>query len=125
MFVLGISAFFHDSAACLVKDGKIVAACQEERITRKKHEIKKKLLIKELIKDELNYTGEIIFPEHHQSHAASEFFPSPFEEAAFITMGGVGEWSTSSYGIGKDNQIELQADIQFPHSLGLLYSAFT
>jgi carbamoyltransferase len=87
--------------------------------------IKKKLWIKELIKEELHYSGEIIFPEHHESHAASAFFPSPFQKAAFITMDGVGEWSTSSFGIGKDSQIELMADIQFPHSLGLLYSAFT
>ena len=183
--VLGISAFYHDSAACLVKDGEIIAAAQEERFTRKKHDqafpskaiqyclkeagiegsdldyvafydkpflkferiletylafapigiksflkamplwIKKKLWIKELIKDELNYSGKIIFPEHHESHAASAFFPSPYKEAAFITMDGVGEWSTSSFGIGKGNQIRLLADIQFPHSLGLLYSAFT
>jgi len=183
--ILGISAFYHDSAACLLKDGQIIAAAQEERFTRKKHDqafpnnaiqyclkeagiegsdldcvafydkpflkferiletyltfapigiksflkamplwIKKKLWIKEIIKDELNYSGKIIFPEHHESHAASAFFPSPFQEAAFITMDGVGEWSTSSFGIGKDNQIELLADIQFPHSLGLLYSAFT
>ena len=185
MYILGISAFYHDSAACLVKDGEIIAAAQEERFTRKKHDhafpsnairyclqeagidgtkldyvafydkpflkferiletylayapigiksflkamplwIKKKLWIKELIKDELNYEGKILFPEHHESHAASAFFPSPFQEAAFITMDGVGEWSTSSFGFGKDNQIELLADIQFPHSLGLLYSAFT
>jgi len=185
MYILGISAFYHDSAACLVKDGIIIAASQEERFTRKKHDhtfpanaiqyclketgieridldyvafydkpflkferiletylafapmgiksfltamplwIKKKLWIKELIKDELNYNGKIIFPEHHESHAASAFFPSPFQEAAFITMDGVGEWSTSSFGVGKGNKIELLADIQFPHSLGLLYSAFT
>ena len=185
MYILGISAFYHDSAACLVKDGEIVASAQEERFTRIKHDhsfpsnainyclkesgidgtdldfvafyekpflkferiletylafapigiksflkamplwIKKKLWIKELIKDELDYVGNIVFPEHHESHAASAFFPSPFQEAAFITMDGVGEWSTSSFGIGKDNQIELLADIQFPHSLGLLYSAFT
>ena len=185
MYILGISAFYHDSAACLVKDGDIVAAAQEERFTRKKHDqsfpdnaiqyclkegginktsidyvafydkpflkferiletylayapfgiksflramplwVKKKLWIKVLIKDSLKYTGKIIFPEHHESHAASAFFPSPFQEAAFITMDGVGEWSTSSFGIGKGNQIELLADIQFPHSLGLLYSAFT
>ena len=185
MYILGISAFYHDSAACLVKDGEIIAATQEERFTRKKHDhafpsnairyclqeagidgtkldyvafydkpflkferiletylayapigiksflkamplwIKKKLWIKELIKDELNYEGKILFPDHHESHAASAFFPSPFQEAAFITMDGVGEWSTSSFGFGKDNQIELLADIQFPHSLGLLYSAFT
>ena len=185
MYILGISAFYHDSSACLVKDGEIVAAAQEERFTRKKHDhafpsnaiqyclkesgidgteldfvafydkpflkferiletylafapigiksflkamplwIKKKLWIKELIKDELDYVGNIVFPEHHESHASSAFFPSPFQEAAFITLDGVGEWSTSSFGIGKDNQIELLADIQFPHSLGLLYSAFT
>ena len=185
MYILGISAFYHDSAACLVKDGEIIAASQEERFTRKKHDhafpsnairycmkevgiggdeldyvafydkpflkferiletylafapvgiksfltamplwIRKKLWIKELIKDELNYSGQIIFPEHHESHAASAFFPSPFQEAAFITMDGVGEWATSSFGIGKDNKIELLADIHFPHSLGLLYSAFT
>ena len=78
-----------------------------------------------MIKDKLNYTGKIIFPEHHESHAASAFLPSPFQEAAIITMDGVGEWSTTSFGIGKDNKIELLADIKFPHSLGLLYSAFT
>ncbi len=87
--------------------------------------IKKKLWIKEFIKNELNYNGKIIFSEHHESHAASAFFPSPFQESAFITMDGVGEWSTSSFGVGKGNKIELLADIQFPHSLGLLYSAFT
>ena len=185
MNILGISAFYHDSAACLVKNGIIIAAAQEERFTRKKHDhsfpsnaiqyclreagidgteldyvafydkpflkferiletylafapigirsflaamplwIKKKLWIKELIKDELNYSGKIIFPEHHESHAASAFFPSPFRKAAIITMDGVGEWTTSSFGIGKDSKIELLADIQFPHSLGLLYSAFT
>jgi carbamoyltransferase len=185
LYILGISAFYHDSAACLLKNGQIIAAAQEERFTRKKHDqtfptnaisycidhagiknealdyvafydkpflkferiletyltyapfgigsflkaiplwIKKKIWIKELIKDELNYSGKIIFPEHHESHAASAFFPSPFQEAAFITMDGVGEWATSSFGIGKDNKIELLADIQFPHSLGLLYSAFT
>ena len=185
MYILGISAYYHDSAACLVKNGEIVAAAQEERFTRKKHDhsfpskaiqycmdyagldgksldyvafydkpflkferilesylscapigiksflkamplwIKKKLWIKELIRDELDYSGKIIFPEHHESHAASAFFPSPYQEAAFITMDGVGEWSTSSFGVGKDNKIKLLADIQFPHSLGLLYSAFT
>ena len=185
MYILGISAYYHDSAACLVRNGEIIAAAQEERFTRIKHDhsfpinaikyclkeagisgadldyvsfydkpflkferiletylafapigiesflkaiplwVKKKIWIKELIKDELNYSGKIIFPEHHESHAASAFFPSPFSEAAFITMDGVGEWSTSSFGIGKDNQVELLADIQFPHSIGLLYSAFT
>ena len=185
MYILGISAFYHDSAACIVKDGQIIASAQEERFTRKKHDpvfpaqaisfclshagiqssdldfvsfyekpflkferlletylafapigiksflkamplwINKKIWIRELIKNELNYTGKIIFPEHHESHAASAFFPSPFQEAAFITIDGVGEWSTTSFGIGEDNSIELLADIHFPHSLGLLYSAFT
>ena len=185
MYILGISAYYHDSAACIVKDGKILAAAQEERFSRKKHDhrfpenaikfclkyagikssdlelvafydkpflkferlletyltfapvgiksfikamplwIKEKLWMKELIKKELGYEGKIIFPEHHESHAASAFFPSPFKEAAILTMDGVGEWTTSSYGIGKGNSIELWADIKFPHSLGLLYSAFT
>ena len=185
MNILGISAYYHDSAACLVQDGKIVAAAQEERFTRKKHDhnfpskaieycledgrinssdldyvafydkpflkferlletylqyapmglksfimamplwIKKKLWMKELIREELDFQGTIIFPEHHESHAASAFFPSPFNEAAFLTMDGVGEWATTSYGTGKGNEIQIHADINFPHSLGLLYSAFT
>jgi len=185
MNILGISAFYHDSAACLVRDGKIVAAAQEERFTRKKHDhafpthaiqyclqegglqsgqldyvafydkpflkferlletylqyaprglksylmamplwIKQKLWMKELIKDELAFDGTVIFPEHHESHAASAFYPSPYQEAAFLTIDGVGEWSTASYGIGKGHELELHADIHFPHSLGLLYSAFT
>lgn len=185
MNILGISAFYHDSAACLVQDGNIIAAAQEERFTRKKHDyrfpgnaaefclnyaglsagdidivafydkpflkferllesyltyapigiksfikamplwIKQKLWMKELIKKELNFEGKVLFPEHHESHAASAFFPSPFEDAAFITMDGVGEWTTASYGIGEGNQIEIIADIKFPHSIGLLYSAFT
>ena len=185
MYILGISAYYHDSAACLLKNGKIIAAAQEERFTRKKHDqnfpsnaikyclneakinaselqiisfydkpflkferiletylsyapkglssflkaiplwIKKKLWIKELIKDELNYNGKIIFPEHHLSHAASAFYASPFQESAFLTMDGVGEWATTSYGIGDSNKIKILADIKFPHSLGLLYSAIT
>ncbi|MBI4684357.1 MAG: carbamoyltransferase [Nitrospirae bacterium] len=185
MNILGISAFYHDSAASLVQDGKIIAAAQEERFTRKKHDysfpkhssnyclqyaglsvsdldfvafydkpfikferllstylayaplgiksfikalplwIKQKLWMKELLGRELGYEGKIIFPEHHESHAASAFFPSPFQEAAFLTIDGVGEWATASYGVGKDNTINIIADIQFPHSLGLLYSAFT
>ncbi|MBE7476278.1 MAG: carbamoyltransferase [Ignavibacteriota bacterium] len=185
MYILGISAYYHDSAACIVKDGIILAAAQEERFSRKKHDhrfphhaikfcldysgikadelnlvafydkpflkferlletyltfapigiksfikamplwIKEKLWMKELIKKELGYEGKIIFPEHHESHAASAFFPSPFNEAAILTMDGVGEWTTSSYGIGRGSSIELWADIKFPHSLGLLYSAFT
>ena len=185
MNILGISAFYHDSAACLVQDGKIVAAAQEERFTRRKHDsnfpqnaidfclqdnkltvqdidyvayydkpfltferiletylsyapvgiksfikalplwIKKKLWMKEVIRKELNYEGIIVFPEHHESHAASAFYPSPFQEAAFITMDGVGEWTTTSYGIGKDNNLDILAEIKFPDSLGLLYSAIT
>jgi len=185
MNILGISAFYHDSAACLVRDGNITSAAQEERFTRKKHDsafpinainyclqdsnltvenldyvayydkpfvtferiletylsyapfgiksfvkalplwIKKKLWMKEVIKKELAYDGIIVFPEHHESHAASAFYPSPFQEAAFLTMDGVGEWTTASYGVGKDNNIEILAEIKFPDSLGLLYSAFT
>ena len=185
MYILGISAFYHDSAACLLKDGEIIAAAQEERFTRVKHDysfptnavkycldfaqidasdveyvafydkpllkferilethlafapkgiksfikalplwLKKKLWIRELIKNELEYEGEILFPEHHLSHAASAFLPSPYEEAAFITMDGVGEWATASYGIGEGSDVKIIADINFPHSLGLLYSAFT
>ena len=185
MYILGISAYYHDSAACILKNGTIIAAAQEERFTRKKHDqsfpsnaikyclkeaninasdlglvafydkpflkferiletyltyapkglssflkaiplwIKKKLWIKELIKDELNYNGKILFPEHHASHAASAFYASPFQEAAFLTMDGVGEWATTSYGVGNENNMEILADIKFPHSLGLLYSAIT
>jgi carbamoyltransferase len=185
VYILGISAFYHDSAACLVKDGKIIAAAQEERFTRKKHDfafpanaikyclqaggittqdltqvgfydkpflkferilftyltyaprglssflkaiplwLKEKLFLKDLIQQELKFDGEIIFTEHHESHVASAFFPSPFSEAAILTMDGVGEWATSSYALGKGNHIQLQAEIHFPHSLGLLYSAFT
>ncbi len=185
MYILGISAFYHDSAACLVKDGEILSAAQEERFTRKKHDhnfpqkaiefclkdaginaeqldlvafydkpflkferlletyltfapvgiksfikamplwIKEKLWMKEMIKEKLGYTGKIIFPEHHESHAASAFYPSPYNKAAILTMDGVGEWTTTSYGIGDGNDIQLLADIKFPHSLGLLYSAIT
>ncbi|MCX6152047.1 MAG: carbamoyltransferase [Ignavibacteriales bacterium] len=185
MNILGISAFYHDSAAALVVDGKIAAAAQEERFTRKKHDhnfpinaikyclqsngikssqldyiafydkpflkferlletylayaplgiksfiksmplwIKEKLWMKSYIEEELQYYGKIIFPEHHESHAASAFFASPFKEAAFLTMDGVGEWTTTSYGIGENNRIEILADIIFPHSIGMLYSAFT
>lgn len=185
MYILGISAFYHDSAACLVKDGEILSAAHEERFTRKKHDhnfpqkaiefclkdagikadqldlvafydkpflkferlletyltyapigiksfikamplwIKEKLWMKELIKDKLGYTGKVIFPEHHESHAASAFYPSPYNKAAILTMDGVGEWTTTSYGIGDGNDIQIIADIKFPHSLGLLYSALT
>lgn len=183
--ILGISAFYHDSAACLVQDGRIVAAAQEERFTRKKHDfsfphhaiqyclgeggiegrsldyvvfydkpfikferiletylayaprgirsfmkaiplwVRQKLWMKEIIANELDYRGKILFTEHHESHAASAFFPSPFQEAAFLTLDGVGEWSTASFGVGKGNEVRISAEIHFPHSLGLLYSAFT
>ncbi len=185
MYILGISAFYHDSAACLIKDGEIISAAQEERFTREKHDynfpinainfclnnsgikssdleliafydkpflkfdrlletyltfapigiksfikamplwIKEKLWMKDLIQKKLSYEGRIIFPEHHESHAASAFFPSPFQEAAILTMDGVGEWTTTSFGVGKGNRINLLSEIKFPHSLGLLYSAFT
>ncbi len=185
MYILGISAFYHDSAACLLKDGNIIAAAQEERFTRKKHDhnfpinaikyclheaginaeqldyaafydkpfikfnriletyltysprgirsfilavplwLQKKLWIPDLIQKEMHYKGKVLFPEHHESHAASAFFPSPFKRAAFLTIDGVGEWATSSYGIGADNKVEILSELHFPHSLGLLYSAFT
>jgi carbamoyltransferase len=185
MNILGISAFYHDSAACLVQDGKIVAAAQEERFTRKKHDpefpkkavnyilstnklkpsdldyvvfydkpvlkferllqtylatspqgftsyakamplwLKHKLWIPDTIKTEMGYDGEILFTEHHQSHAGSAFYPSPYQEAAILTIDGVGEWTTNSLGVGKGNQFQIIRDIKFPHSLGLLYSAFT
>ncbi len=185
MYILGISAFYHDSAAALIKDGEIFAAAQEERFTRKKHDfsfpknavtycleearisiedisyvafydkpfikferiletylayapagirsfikavplwVKRKLWMKEVIRRELGFTGKMIFPEHHQSHAASAFFPSPYNEAAILTMDGVGEWTTTSFGTGVNNNISIDAEIKFPHSLGLLYSAFT
>ncbi len=184
-YILGISAFYHDSAACLVRDGKIIAAAQEERFTRKKHDhafptkaieyclniggishkdltyvafydkpwikferlletylafapqglksflkamplwLKEKLWMGDLIKKELGYEGELIFPEHHQSHAASAFFPSPFESSAILTIDGVGEWSTVTWGVGTGNKMQLKEELRFPHSLGLLYSAFT
>jgi len=183
--ILGISAYYHDSAACLVRDGEIVAAAQEERFTRKKHDhrfpthavayclkagglqaqdldyvafydkpyikferlletylayapkgfpsflmamplwLKQKLFMRDTIKQEMGFEGMVLFPEHHESHAASAFFPSPFQEAAVLTMDGVGEWATSSIGIGRGNRVELLAEMHFPHSLGLLYSAFT
>ncbi len=186
MFILGISSFYHDSAAALVRDGEILAAAQEERFTRKKHDerfprhavhycltqagiditqvdivsfyekplvkferllrsyfayspiglssfikampqwIRRKLWMPELLMDELKgFTGKLIYPEHHESHAAAAFYPSPFDEAAFLTIDGVGEWTTTSYGVGKDNRIDIESEIHFPHSLGLLYSAFT
>ncbi len=174
MNILGISAFYHDSAACLVRDGKIISAAQEERFTRKKHDfsfpknaiyyclqdsglvgkdldfiafydkpfikferiletylayapigirsfikaiplwIKHKLWIKELIRKELDYDSVLVFPEHHESHAASAFFASPFQEAAFLTIDGVGEWATASFGVGKGNEIDILSELRFP-----------
>ena len=185
MNILGISAFYHDSAACLVKDGTIVAAAQEERFTRKKHDpdlprkaieyclkesglaindidyvafydkpllkferlletylstapkgftsyaramplwLKEKLWIPDAIRNELSYDGEVLFTEHHQSHAASAFYPSPYQEAAILTIDGVGEWTTNSLGVGSGNSFKIIREIKFPHSIGLLYSAFT
>ncbi len=191
MRVLGISAFYHDSAAALVEDGRIVAAAQEERFTRKKHDpsfpknaiaycleeagveldeldhavfydkpflkferlletyltfaprgfrsfrmamplwLKEKLFQKSLLKGELKKFAQtfdvnrLLFCEHHLSHAASAFYPSPFEDAAVLTMDGVGEWATTSAAIGSGNNLEVFQEIHFPHSLGLLYSAFT
>ena len=184
--VLGISCFYHDAAAALLKDGQIVAACQEERLSRKKHDsgfparavryvlkeagigpeeldavgfydkpllkfermlstyvatfprsfnsfrtalplwLHEKLWVPSIIRKELKpYKGPILFAEHHMSHAASAFLPSPFEEAAILTVDGVGEWATASFGRGKGGDIQLFKEIRFPHSLGLLYSAFT
>lgn len=185
MNILGISAFYHDSAACLLQDGKLVAAGQEERFTRIKHDadfpkqavefclkqagitveeidlvayyekpflkferivetiienapftydfaikalpvwMKQKLWMRKTLQKELGKNIPVIFTGHHESHAASSFFPSPFNEAATLTVDGVGEWSTTSWGIGKGNRLTLQAEIRFPHSLGMLYSAVT
>ncbi|MBV8840487.1 MAG: carbamoyltransferase [Alphaproteobacteria bacterium] len=190
--VLGISAFYHDSAAAIVRDGEIIAAAQEERFTRKRHDasfpvnalryciaearlswvdvdfvtfyekpflkferlletylafaprgfasfrmaiplwLKEKLFQKSLLIEllraeapDVDWESKLRFTEHHESHAASAFFPSPFEEAAILTMDGVGEWATTSMGVGTGNQLSLEQEIHFPHSLGLLYSAFT
>ena len=192
MRILGISAFYHDSAAALVEDGKIVAAAQEERFSRRRHDaryprqaidyclseagvdlgsvdfvafydkpflkferlietylafaprgfrsfamaipvwLKEKLFQKDLLRKELakqapafDWDKRLLFAEHHQAHAASAFFPSPFEEAAVLTMDGVGEWATTSTAIGSGNALRMDREINFPHSLGLLYSAFT
>ena len=184
--ILGISAYYHDSAACLVEDGRIVAAAQEERFTRKKHDaafparavdyclkeagitarelthvgfyekplvkferlletyaslapkgwrsylmamptwLGEKLWMSDDIADHLEgFEGPILFGEHHESHASSAFYPSPFEQAAVVTIDGVGEWATSSIGIGRGHDLEIIRELRFPHSLGLLYSAFT
>ena len=183
--ILGISAFYHDSAACLVRDGAIVAAAQEERFSRIKHDpnfparavayclreggieakdlhcvgfydkplltferllethlgtaplglrlywksmrvwLEEKLWIPQLIEEQLGCDVPVLFGDHHESHAASAFYPSPYQEAAIATLDGVGEWTTTSYGYGRGAEIHTLADIKFPHSLGLFYSAFT
>jgi carbamoyltransferase len=184
-YILGISAFYHDSAACLLRGSEIIAAAQEERFTRKKGDasfphhavefclthaglriddvaavgfydkpllkferiletylgvaprgfksflmagplwIKDKLYIDRQLKQELRYSGDILYCEHHESHAASAFLPSPFNTAAVLTIDGVGEWATASIGVGRDNDIEILDELHWPDSLGLLYSAFT
>src|SRR6266404_3702158 len=183
--ILGLSAFYHDSAACILRDGEIVAAVQEERFTRHKHDhrfphesiayclkeagitldeldylafydkplvkferlietylayapmgfasylkgmpgwLKEKLNLQGVIRKELGYRGKLLFGDHHESHAASAFYPSPFYEAAILTVDGVGEWATASYGIGRGRELEILKQMKFPHSLGLLYSTFT
>ena len=190
--ILGISAFYHDSAAALVVDGKIIAAAQEERFSRKKHDsnypakaieyvlsegelnlseidhivffekpflkferlletylafaplgfksfsmsmpiwLREKLFQKKFIFEKLKIhdknfkdINKIFFSEHHYSHAASAFFPSPFKNAVILTLDGVGEWATTTVAVGKENKLEMIKEIHFPHSLGLLYSAFT
>ena len=193
MYILGLSAFYHDSAACLIRDGHIIAAVQEERFTRVKHDpsfpshsikfcldsagilpsdlecivfyekpftkferlletyfafaprgfksfstaipiwIKEKLFLKKILADQLSdlfgkdtdLSQKIMFSEHHLSHAASAFFPSPFKKAAVLTLDGVGEWTTTSVAIGEGHELSVLREIKFPHSLGLLYSAFT
>ncbi len=187
--IVGLSAYYHDSAAAILVDGQIIAAAQQERFSRRKHDdtfptealayvlkeagftldevaavafydkpylkferlletyhafaprglrsflmampvwIKEKLMMKKLLRDELaDHGGRIpplLFPEHHLSHAASAFYPCPFEEAAILTIDGVGEWATSTIGLGRGNDITILRELDFPHSLGLLYSAFT
>jgi carbamoyltransferase len=185
MDILGISCFYHDSAACLVRDGLILAAAQEERFTRKKHDprfpenaieyclregdiraeeldyvvfydkplltferllmtyltiapkgirswikampswLGQKLYIPKIVRDRTGYQKDVLFTEHHEAHAASAFYPSPFDESAILTIDGVGEWATASYGFGSKNNIALLKELHFPDSLGLLYSAFT
>jgi len=185
MYILGISAFYHDSTACLIRDGETISAAKEERFTRKKHHfrfpeltirscldtdgikvkdldciafydkpfikferlletylaytprglrsflkaiplrIKQKLWIPDFIRNTLGYDGPVLFPIHHESHPASAFYPSPFEEAAFLTIDGVGEWITTCFGTGSRDTLDIDYEIRFPDSLGLLYSAFT
>ncbi len=185
MHILGLSCFYHDAAACLIHDGKLVAAAQEERFSRVKHDwrfpekaiqyclseagisvddvslvafyekpilkfervletflavaprgilafmetipswLNQKLRVPDIIRKNLGYRGPLIFVEHHMAHAASSFFFSPFDEAAVLVLDGVGEWATASYGTGNGNRLSLSHEVTFPHSLGLLYSAFT
>jgi carbamoyltransferase len=185
VYILGLSCFYHDSAACLLKNGNIISAAQEERFSRQKHDprfprlaidyclkeggitvndlksvvyydkpfltferlltsyltvapkglrswleampqwLGKKLHIPKVVQQELNYDGDVLFTEHHEAHAASAFYPSPFNEAAILTVDGVGEWATASYGVGKGNELCLLKELHFPDSLGLLYSAAT
>ncbi len=185
MNILGISAFYHDSAACLVQDGRVIAAAQEERFSRSKHDprfpryainycleeakisvkdidyvvfydkpfltferllltyltiapkglkswlsampswLRQKLHIRKIISRETGYEGTILFTEHHEAHAASAFYPSPFSKSAILTIDGVGEWATASFGYGTGNDIYLMKELHFPDSLGMLYSAFT
>src|SRR5919199_1379962 len=185
MDILGISCFYHDAGACLLRDGVLVAAAEEERFSRRKHDsgfpeqaaryclevgdivpeeldyvvfyekpllkferiaasyaatfprsrgvftqamqtwLSEKLWVRGQIRRRLGYTGPILFGEHHLSHAASAFFPSPFEEAAIVTADGVGEWSTTTLGVGRGLDLELTHELHYPHSLGLLYSTFT
>jgi carbamoyltransferase len=192
VLILGVSAFYHDSAAVLLRDGDIVAACQEERFSRRKHDaafprqaiawclaeagipaaaldhvvfyekpflkferlietylafaprgfrsfrmaiplwLREKLFLKDLLISEfrnldrsVDWAGRLLFTEHHFSHAASAFFASPFDKAAILTLDGVGEWATTSLAVGRGNDLKIIREIHFPHSLGLLYSAFT
>jgi len=185
MNILGLSCYYHDSAAAIIKDGRLAAAAQEERFTRKKHDpdfpinavnyclketglvvsdldyvvfydkpftkfdrimqtylatwpqsfpsflkampvwIREKIWVPQMVRKNLKYEGPVLFTEHHISHAASAFLVSPFQEAAILTLDGVGEWDTTTYGIGRGNDIQLLKSIHFPHSLGLFYSAFT
>ena len=184
-YILGISAFYHDSAAAVLCNGEIIAAAQEERFTRKKADasfpieaikfclnyagikisdineivfydkpilkfdrilasylhtaplgirsflkaiplwLREKLWIEDQIKKDLMYEKDILFTQHHQSHAASAFYPSPFNEAAILTVDGAGEWATTAVSLGKGNKLDILETLEFPHSLGLLYSAFT
>lgn len=185
MNILGISCFYHDAAACLVRDGVVVAAAEEERFSRRKHDARfphgavraclaqaglsaaeldyvvfyekpllkferilasalqtfprsrivftramqtwlaEKLWVRSAIRKEVPYSGTVLFGDHHVSHAASAFYPSPFDDAAIVTLDGVGEWTTTAVGYGQGLDLELVEEVRYPHSLGLLYSAFT